>query len=240
MARDEVGGSQEHDAGVFEGGDGVPGIADAEKVQVSAAHVFGHLWRGNHAEFDVAVRIDAPGGEPGAEEIMVGGGAEDVARHEPSAAGMGADVGEEVGGGLDAGVGDVSPERDGISSAPQAHDGDERFDERIAAEEAGDGHAEERVGGVEVAEGEFIADVGPANLAVERDIEAFVGEEAALFGDEDGGGVDEGDKTNSKLSAHAVPTSEGPGPGGKPRFRCSSIALRVLLKKLIIQIEDMK
>ncbi len=58
--------------------------------------------------------------------------------------------------------------------------------------------AKEGVAGVEDAEGDFVADVGPADLTVERDGEAFCGEVALLVGRDERGGVDQGDKADAQ------------------------------------------
>ena len=181
------------------------------------------------------------GGQPFAQQIMMHGRAEDVTDHQAAVGGTLPHDTVEIGGGIDAQVIKFAAEGDGVAAGTQAHDGDERFVEGIAAEVTGDGHAEEGVGGVDLAEGKFVADVRPADLAMEGNGEAFIGEEAAFLGGDDEGGVDQGHEANFQGDSHedrvhSSACGRGVACGISLPSLCSIIALLLLLAMLIIQI----
>ena len=68
-------------------------------------------------------------------------------------------------------------------------------------EDAGQRQAQERVRGVEVAEGELVADVGPADLALQGDRQAFIREVPEVRGGDEGCGVDERDESHPQHAA---------------------------------------
>ncbi len=100
----------------------------------------------------------------------------------------------EAGGGIDAGFGQLGPQRNRVPPARERHQADHLLALRFRLEYAGERQAEQRMAGVQVAERELVADVGPADLTLERDAQAFVGEVPQLRRRDQRGGVDQGDK----------------------------------------------
>jgi hypothetical protein len=74
------------------------------------------------------------------------------------------------------------------------------------------------VAGVEVAERQRVADVGPADLALKADQEAFVGELPQLGRRDQRGGVDQGDKAEPQRAAsgHLLDVLRRPGHKARP------------------------
>src|SRR3954468_11973426 len=100
---------------------------------------------------------------------MVGRAAEDVGEAKGRIAVAGADPFGEGGGGGDAASEQLLGERDRVAARRQRNERDERFSEPRPAEVAGERHSGERVTGVELPEGKLVADIPPADLAIESD-----------------------------------------------------------------------
>ena len=185
------------EADVVLDGLGIPWLADAEAVHFSGLHVSDHLRRRDGDEGNVSATtggvagIDAAGGEPVADPHGVGAGREGHGEGHGRAGGL---------GGIDERLerfrigGDLALERvgeaDGLAVAVEDPRGDHRLLRRAAeAHGGGDGHADEHVGGLDVAVGERVADGGPARALGDGGVDAVFFEEPLFVGDDDGRAV---------------------------------------------------
>jgi hypothetical protein len=85
-------------------------------------------------------------------------------------------------------------------------------------------HAEQRVGCVELSEGEPVADAAPPQLPLEPDVEPFFRKEAALEGDDQRGRVDQVEEADAQRRGPGASRAGGGGSGhGQQTFRVRAV-----------------
>ena len=197
MARVQIGGEFGDDAASGAHGEGTPGLAGAEGIQVTGPEVGDHLLRRNDDEAVVPVRHESCIPEPMPEKVGLGGMRIDDAENERflGLRGESAD---------DFGRRNVRPgpmparDDDDISMQVQDQGRDAVTAYRAEPESHGEGHRTERLGSIEFAAEQLLANGGPPDLAGEPDLQAMLTEEPVSLRDPQGRGVDQGDEAEAQ------------------------------------------
>ena len=111
-------------------------------------------------------------------------------------------VGEVAAGGVgECGI-EGGRDRDGIAVEAEIERGDDRHLDVAEAERGRDRDRRQKVGGVEQADIELVAHVGPRHFADQLDVEPFGGAKALVDGDDQGRGVGEGNEAEAQALVH--------------------------------------
>ena len=195
--------------------DRIPGRADAERIDMAVGEAVHHVGRRQHHQPNVLVGIDPARRHPEPKLVVVGGERERHAEGQRFRAALAPhrdDARERQRGrhGIDGVALDLAHDRgmqrrryrDRIAIEAKIERRHDRHLDVSEAEAGGDRHRRQQMGGVEHADIELVADIGPRHLPHQRHIEPFGGRKALVDGDDQRGGIDQRDETDMQRCTH--------------------------------------
>ena len=96
------------------------------------------------------------------------------------------------------GVKQTAADGDRVATCAEVHQSDQWLHKPVALELTEQRHPEQCMGGIKLSESESIANISPAELSFQNNVQALVLKVAFLKSNDQRGGVDEIDKTDAK------------------------------------------
>ena len=196
-------------------GDRIPGRADAERVNMAIGDAVDHVGRRQHHKPDILIRIDATGGHPEPELIVVGGERKRHAEGERLGAGLAtfsdhARQSERRGHRVEAAAFELGHDggvqgrghRDRVAVHPESEGGHDRDLDMADAEAGGDCNRRQQMRRIEQADIQLVAHIRPRDLAHQRDVQTFRGGVALVDRDDERRGIDQRNEANANRPDH--------------------------------------
>ena len=214
----------------------VPWLANAIAVERSARQRLRHQRRRQDDDFDVAFGVDAAGGEPVAQFVVVArigmddGEARSPLRNRSDGRRKGCAVRGCVQGLAGAMIEHPRPERvrhrDGVAAQPERHRRDRARRQRGEAEIAGDRHRRQHMRDLEMPDREPVTDIRPRAFARELERDALVFREALRLRDDEDRAVEQRHEAGGDfVRAHGAPPGSR-SPAAVMRLSAISASLR--------------
>ena len=195
--------------------DRIPGRADAERIDLAAGQAVDHVGRRQHHQMNVLVGIDAAGGHPEPQLIIVGRERKGHAEGQGLGAALAPrrdDARQRQRGGHRIEAVSVDFRHDGRMQRRRNRDRvaveaeiERRCDRQLDVAEAEarrDRDRRQQMGGVEQPDVELVADIRPRHFPHQCDVEPFRCGKALVDGHDKGRGIDQRDEAYAKRCGH--------------------------------------